>query len=370
MRGILSGLLIFCLSSYAWSWPHKKPQIDQLELQEDVQRFYTRFTERVAESFMNSNLVKDVKTREEALRQYLIYDSEALKISTGPYPELNLLDMLVFIKLNKRVLKKYWIPKSWKSDGWPIFKAFSDSELDLEGLALGIVSPKELRVVDQLVVDWIKENPNSYRVEKIRLSNFSKFASESKNSKSSQGFSLSNILVDTKSAVKAVDQMVLVANRSIFLAQYMPTLLRTQVRLGTGEILDDVFMRISQSDKLVENLSEVRPVLISVSELTRNLDILTRDAGELLKTYRKEFPPGRNLREVHGIVEKSNEILDKLKVLKSGDSDLIKTMKKELRAMLLYIALLAMLVGLVISVVWWSGSYIVRKRLEKSHDKL
>lgn len=352
----------------------KKRDIDQLELQENLQRFYTRFTERTLESLLsNPRLQTNSEMGLAAMKEYLLYDSEALKISTGPYPEVNLLDMLTFIKLNKLVIKHWWIPKVWGKDGAPLLKSFRESEKDIDQIALKIMSKDEIRQVNKLIIQWRRKNPKQFRVEKIRLGDFAEVASLSGQQRQEEGgFSLSNLLVNTKSAVKAVDQMVLVANRAIFLAQYLPTLVRLQTRIGTQEIIDDVMLRISRTKTNLKGVKEVKPIMASMSSLTKDLNSLTDEVSGLLKTYKSEFPDGinatENLKEIHRIVDTSNSLVKELKAVRA-DENVLSRIKKDFRDTLIFIGLLFIAVGAIISLFWWTGAYIVKRSLIKHETK-
>lgn len=239
-------LLLLCLiCSCASSTQGNQAKMSQLQLQEQMQRFYTRFTERLVESLSaNLSIAQNIKLSEISYKQYLLYDQEALKIVTGPYPEINMLDMLVFIKLSKTAVKDYWIPNFYHQHGAGLLNAFNDSEKDMEKVAEQLISKEEISQIDQLIAEWKKDHPRERRVEKIRFDEFSKFIATSKVSgKLQSGFSFSKMIVDTQSAVSAVDEMVLVANRGMFLVQQMPFLIRLHTRIMAMEMVDDISLR-------------------------------------------------------------------------------------------------------------------------------
>jgi len=59
-----------------------------------------------------------------ALRRLLLYGSSTLDIASGPRPEVNVVDMLVFVSLSRQTLENYWIPKVFGDDGLPLTAAF------------------------------------------------------------------------------------------------------------------------------------------------------------------------------------------------------------------------------------------------------
>lgn len=360
---------LFC-STPLFAKKESEAKYSQLELQEDLQRFYTRFTERVLESMLSSSLWKEERFRERLLAEYLLYDSESLKIVTGPFPEINLLDMIVFIKLNRMVVRDFWIPKVWKNKGIPILQAFLDAEKDIDELTTKIISANQLQSINNLVRNWRKKYPGQFRVEKIRLANFSQYTSASRKQaqeEKGKSFSFSNLIVDTKGAVEAADQAVLLGNRALFLSQNMPYILRLQTRLGVQEILDDTVVRFSQIDKNIND--EIKPLMDNASVLTRQLDVLAKEGVELLASYRETFPARKNgssaLQEVNEIVEKSNVLLNNLKDTNLTKPSTISQIKSEVRSSLLFIFLMLLILGTLLSLVWWGSYFLVKRKLIK-----
>lgn len=356
-----------------------RPKMDQLELQEDIQRFHSRFTERVVQAFIDPHFNTSPQIREISLNEYLLYESESLKIATGPYPELNLLDMLVFIKLNKVVVRDYWIPKKYGKKGQRVWMAFKKSEDDIEGIAKKLLSDKELKQIDRLVIEWFKKNPGQYRVEKIRVGDFSNIASEV--SKSREGswwnlssFSVSHLLVDTKGAVKAVDQIVLVSNRAIFLVQHLPSLVRLQARIGAFEIMDDVSYKMAKSEGVWNKLNETKPLMNDASGLLFQMNELIMNAKGLSSSMQKTVPKGINwsddLKEIHDTVDTLNSMLTEVNTTIPARRAFLQDVKNEIHSSIWFIALVIVLIALCISVFWWGGAYLVKRRLQKTEDRL
>jgi hypothetical protein len=253
---------------------------NQLQIQEDVERFYTRFTERVVNALLeNEMLVNQYEL--EGIKEYTLYDTEALKIATAPFPIVNLLDMIVFIKLNKAVVKSHWIPKLLGEEGIALLNAFEASEKDIINISSKHLTDDDLGEIDQLVKEWSKENPGQFRVEKIRFSDFSKFA---KDAGQGNTFALSKMAVNTDNAVNAADHMILIANRGLFLAQQMPFILRLQSRIGVQDILRDSISTMQSAPQLIKGINETRPLVNDLITLTTEIDHLAKDSKVVLET--------------------------------------------------------------------------------------
>lgn len=340
-------------------------KIDQVQLQDDIQRFYSRFTSRIADALSHDETFVR-KQGVPLLRQYLLYDSEALKITTSPYPVANFLDMLVFVKLNRIVLDDYWIPKVFGKKAEPLLDAFLDSEKDLSVIAAKYTHPANLRKVDIIVHRWRLKNPDYIKVEKVRLSDFSEFSVVDP-VKKEKSFSLSGLFVDTQNAVRAVDEMVLVSNRALFLAQNMPLLVRLQMRLGLQEMLTDSVSNFQSVTKIAHEMEKTRPMIHDLADLAEESSALVKDTKDLVKLIPERKPGGVNVKEnltqVDSILEKANLLVGTLQEGKEDRKATLKDLKKELYTFVFVVAGLIVLCGLLISVFWWTGHYLTKKRL-------
>lgn len=364
-QAFILGLLILFSSSCisANKEKNKKSTINQLELQEDLQRFYTRFTERIIDASYKEKTLTD-EHKNETLRQYLLYDSEVLKIVTAPFPVANLMDTMVFIKLNKIVIQDYWIPNVYSPSGQSILKAFDDSEKDLEQVALKVIKSDKISQIDQFVQVWREENPDQIRVEKIRLADFSKFAQSNNKKKSS--FSI----VDTESAVQAVDQMILVANRGIFLAQQLPFIVRLHTRLGTQEILTDAIHSLQSAPALIHELNETHTLVTSFKDLVVQMDYLAKDSKSILEILPKNFKGGidvhKTFLQLDSILLKTSYLIEQIKSERAVNTNVLKELKNELHSFIWFLVFTFIFAGSCISVVWWTSSFFYKKLLQKT----
>jgi hypothetical protein len=359
---IISVLLLFCTNCIATNKNKKNiSTIDQLELQEEIQRFYTRFTERIVDaSYKEKALIENYQ--EETLRAYLLYDSEALKIATAPFPVANLLDMIVFIKLNKIVIQDYWIPNVYGKPGQALFRAFDESDKDLERITSKVMKPDKLFQLDQLIQNWREENPEQVRVEKVRLADFSKFI-KSKDKKESS-FSI----VDIESAVQATDQVILVANRGIFLAQQLPLIVRLHARLGTQEILSDTINSLQSAPALIDNINETHTLVSNLKELVSQMDNLAKSTYSILEILPTNLKDGidvnKALAQLDSLVLKTTYLVGELKPGQSINTEMVKEIRNEFHEFILFLAFVTILVGTCISVVWWTSFYFCKKLLK------
>src|SRR5437870_693892 len=105
---VLAGLTVMALCAcHALAKPKEKsvrdrPEtLNQAELQEEVQRFSADLSARLSDASQPLLESGSAELREATVRRLLLYQSSALDIATGPRPEVNLLDMAVFVGLSR-----------------------------------------------------------------------------------------------------------------------------------------------------------------------------------------------------------------------------------------------------------------------------
>jgi hypothetical protein len=214
--------------------------MEATELQQDVQRFASQFTERITQAMDPLERSASAAISDAALTRNLLYASSAVDIATGPFPEVNLLDMIVFVRLSREVVEEYWVPEVFGPAGRGVESAFRKSEEELWKVADKVMEKERQRDLKELIDQWRAENPDQLRVEGVRLGDFAVTAEKAAESHSAQA---SGLVSSVKSATRAADHALLFAERSMFLVHRMPFLVRRQTRLAAREIASDACAR-------------------------------------------------------------------------------------------------------------------------------
>ncbi len=211
------------------------------QLQQHVQRQAAQFCERVAESMepLEESTHRDVS--DAAMKGALLYVSSAIDIATGPLPEVNLVDLLVFLRLCRDALERHWIPAVYGAQGRDVVAAFTKSEEDLWEVAATVISSSQKQDLESLIDDWRAENPGQFRVEGVRLDDFARRAGRVERERAERA---KGLLSGVKSATQAADQALLLAERAMFLVNRMPFLVRFQARVAVREIVSDIVTRL------------------------------------------------------------------------------------------------------------------------------
>lgn len=208
-----------------------------LELQEALQRFTTQFTDRVTQAMEGLELSSQARVRDEALRKNLLYVSSALEIASGLDPEVNLLDMLVFVHLSRATLEKHWIPAVYRERGADVAEVFAKSEQELQALAEHALTRAQQTQLMNVVDTWLTENPQQIRVEGIRLADFARAAGSAA---ADRAMKTRGLLSSVSTASRAANQALLLTERGLFLLHRMPSVWRLQARLAARDMVSDV----------------------------------------------------------------------------------------------------------------------------------
>jgi hypothetical protein len=245
--------------------------MDNIELQQDVERYASQLTERVAQALERLERSPSAAISDAALKHDLLCASAAVDIATGPYPEVNLLDMIVFVRLSREVVEEYWVPSVYGAAGADLQDAYRQSEEELWSVADKVMDEPRKRDLVDLIDQWRVANPAQVRVEGLRLGDFAGTASEAARARAARA---TGLLSSVRSATQAADQALLLAERGRFLVHRMPFLMRLQVRLAAREIVSDT-------------VSRLRAVAASVGGNFPGASLVRRVAGSLRSARRE-----------------------------------------------------------------------------------
>ena len=216
--------------------------LSDLELQQELERFTTQFSDRITQATASLDRSPREAVRDEALRKNLLYVSSAVEIATGPYPEINILDMVVFVHLSRTVLEKHWIPQLYGREGAGLAEVFAKAEGELSEIAARALNPEQREELATMVDAWLAENPAQVRVEGVRLADFAAAAGSAAAERVGRA---KGLLSSMKGAARTANQAMILSERALFLVHRLPFLWRLQARLGAREILADAITQLS-----------------------------------------------------------------------------------------------------------------------------
>jgi hypothetical protein len=356
--------------------------VTQVELQQSIQRFTGEFIDSIA-SAADGVPGGDPRREQIVLRRLLLYGSSSLDIASGPQPEVNLLDMLVFITLSRQSLENYWGPQILGDQSHSLVKAFADSERRLWTLSDRIMSEAQQRELSELIRQWRTEHADQVRVEWVR---FGDFASHSNVVAQERDRAARGLLGSVKSAAQSADQALMLAERGMFLVNRLPFLLRLQARLGVQETLDDSLGKLQNIPALVAAAPKLRGALVDTIQVTSNAQAAAHETRLLYEAVEPLLhslkliegdgadpnrAPTVTWAQVHEVLESSNRLTDRslalaqeVHWLAEHDSTVAAQrveagIVRMLRRSLVYLVVL----GAAWSVFFWGGYFLAKRAI-------
>jgi hypothetical protein len=153
-------------------------------------------------------------------------------------------------------------------------------------LAAQVLRPDQIDLLDYLLWDWRRHNPDMVKVSFVRLSNFAIGRGKSANS---EVLAASGLYANVGRQGQAIAEARLLTERMFYMLKRVPTLLRWQADTLKEDIFNDLDDRMKQADATVAN---VRVTVSEVNEMLKTADTLfiRFDAWDRWATTRGSHP--------------------------------------------------------------------------------
>lgn len=208
--------------------------------------------------------------RREAQELTLSCATNVYDIASNADAFTRVLDLVVVTTLVSQV----WIDddRAWEVFGDRaelLVRALHHGRAEAWALAAQVLRPEQLDLMDYLLWDWRRHNPDMVRVSFVRFSNFALGRGRSVNA---EVLAASGLLANVGRAGQAVEEAQLLTERMFYLAKRYPTLLRMQVEaakddvIATPEvtrILADMQRLTDQVEQLPKNLAAEREAILA-----------------------------------------------------------------------------------------------------------
>jgi hypothetical protein len=237
----------------------------------------------------------DPVQRREAQELMLNCATNVYDIASNADALTRMLDLVVVTTLVSQV----WIDddRAWEVFGDcedPLVRALHHGRVEVWALAAQVLRPEQLDLMDYILWDWRRHNPDMVRVSFVRFSNFAIGRGKSANA---EVLAAGGLYANVGRAGQAVAEARLLTERMFYMLKRMPTLLRWQVEaikddtLATPEVgngLTDFHQLTEQVEQLPKNVAAERQAILAalteangvVTSLGRTSDSL----NEMLKT--------------------------------------------------------------------------------------
>ena len=245
--------------------------LSQSDIQEQLQRFQTRFSAWLGDALEPLATDRDPTLRRAALDLQLRFSASALDIAIGPNPDAGLLDMVTLVELARSTIVEHWIPQVFHQHNTAALQEAVDrSSADVWQVARQVLSSTEEAQLRRIIDEWKAANPDQLRVAGMRLPAFA--------TPGDAGFgkltqAATGLFAGVRKAVQTADQTRLLAERALYAVQRMPFLLRVQARLAGQQMLEDFKI-------------DVKPLLATVRRLVTSALVVSGVVGVFLLVRR------------------------------------------------------------------------------------
>ena len=201
------------------------------ELQSQVMSFADRFVARLtgatAEYLYLRGHKKNPLIRAAVNDRVLRASEAAYTIAAGPNPEVSLLDMVVMVSLLKRSARDVWIPRKLTPHGEIFVRVFDTLEKDIWAIARQVLTPAQRKELRDMIENWHARNKGTLvAVTSVRFADFARKRRQSTLVKNGKPGGFLKAVAETN---RELERSRVLAERSIFLLEREPTLLRWQV---------------------------------------------------------------------------------------------------------------------------------------------
>lgn len=232
---------------------------DPVELQSLLLRFADNSIESLNLAVGKLQREDDKVTRRRTLLMRRIsITNDILAVATGANTYANLLDMAILASLNRMNVEDYWIPKLYGESAKPYLLASQQVEKEIWRIAATTLKKEQLSELRAAIKTWHEQHPNVRSPSDTGALGFaSEVAQINRGSRpgiTSSVFNLLSIdpLTGLDPATRELANTRLFAERGLFLARHMPTLIRWET-----ELLAINAAEMPQMEKLLANTTQL-----------------------------------------------------------------------------------------------------------------
>ncbi len=223
--------------------PKADPPVDAVEVQQNLMRFADEFASRMTIGIDKLRHGNNALDNTESLRWKLSFGTAACAIASGPNAIANLLDMTVYVTETRMAVEEHWQPKVFGESACIMLDSCRAAEADIWRLTDKVLKPEQQSALREAIQVWHRQSSLPENLLIARASGLAlQVAKVSRAEPSKPGSLLSLLMLDPLAnldpARRELAQTRLFAERALFVAQKMPTLLRWQMELLTIEVLD------------------------------------------------------------------------------------------------------------------------------------
>ncbi len=232
---------------------------DPVELQSELLRFADNSIETLNRAAGKLQRKDDQAPRRRTLlMRRIAITNDILAVATGANTYANLLDMVILASLNRMNVQDYWMPKFFGESAKPYLLASQEVEKGIWRIAEATLKKEQISELRAAIKTWHEQHPNVRAPSDLGSLGFaSEVAQMSRRPQPGITSSVFNLLaIDPLAgldpATRELANTRLFAERALFLARHMPTLIRWQTELLVIQTAE-----MPQMEKLQANTTQL-----------------------------------------------------------------------------------------------------------------
>lgn len=259
---------------------------DPNDLQATLVRLSDAFLYRMAEDAGKLHRGDAPPDRGEVLRWKIRLGTELVASTSGPNPVGNLIDLTVFAALMRGSIERHWKPAVYGDSATPLLDGVRLLEKEMDGLIGVVLKPEQKQELIEAIEAWQKEHPPTDELSVSRVLAFTAKTGPDGTRKKDGLFEFLNLdpLAGLDPAMQEVARARAFAERALYVAQRMPTLLRWQTELLAVDAQEGPAVR-----QMVANAGQIAASADRIAKVTEQLpDRVAKEREAILKALQEQ----------------------------------------------------------------------------------
>jgi len=301
---------------------------DPVELQSQLLRFADNYIDAI--NLASRGLERSdgqPAERRTLLRRRIAITNDVLGIATAANTYANLLDMVILVSLNRMSVADFWIPQRYGESAKSLLFASEEAEKEIWRIAAMTLKSEQIKELRIAIKSWHDQHPDVRSPRDIGALGFaSDVARMNRSSQTGITSSVFNLLaIDPLSgldpATRELANTRLFAERGLFLARHMPTLIRWET-----ELLIIQTAEMPQMEKLLASTAQVSESADRFSQTAERLPGLISAEREQIVQALNAQQPG-----LTSLAAQTGKALDAGKQMSNASTATLKSFQDVLR---------------------------------------
>ena len=214
----------------------------------------------------------------------LVQVSSIYDIVTNADPFTQLLDLTLVVTLQSQKWIDEDLAEEWFGDrAQPLIDASQKARADIWKIASRVMKPEQLEVMDYLIWDWRRKNPDVAVVSFVRFDDFAASRGKSMVADVKSG---TGLLAPVNDAIKSVDEVRLLTERAFYYGKRAPFLMTWQAEAAVDNILGN-----SQIEGMTQSVATVTKSVDRITNLTERIpDEIAKTQARVVNDVQRLHP--------------------------------------------------------------------------------